>query len=176
MDLQDYLLQAIYFVLPAYAANMAPVIVGKLNLPLAKPISSKYFGSHKTFRGFYAAYFFALAALTLQSYLYSKGMLLDISLINYQNINLFFYAFLFGIGALTGDLLKSFVKQKLKRKSGSIFFPWDQLDFIFGALLFVAPFYWPPTEVILAAIIVTPILHILTNVVAYSLKLKKVWW
>ncbi len=168
----DLIISSLYFILPAYVANMCPVIFGKFKFPFGKPISENLFGSHKTYRGVYVAYFGALLMLFVQQ----KLALSKINFIDYETINLWLYAGLFGIGAIVGDLVKSYIKRRIKIKPGAPWIPFDQLDFIVGALLFLAPFYIPSWEVILVIVIVTPLLHLLTNVLGYVLKIKKVWW
>lgn len=183
----ELIISSIYFILPAYVANTGPVIFGKLKIgkygfPFGVPISSRLFGSHKTWRGFYAGYLFALIILWAQFFLQSRGIfgqIFDDSsllLLDYQNINLFLYAFLFGIGAIFGDLIKSFFKRRLGRPPGSPWFPFDQLDLVIGALFFLLPVYVLPWENIIVLIIATPLLHILANVLAYKIGIKKVWW
>ena len=172
----DTIISALYFFLPAYFANMCPVIAGKLKLPLGRPISDRFFGSHKTWRGFYAGYLGALAVLALQLFIQSRQLLGTYTLLNYQGINIFDYAFLFGIGAIIGDSLKSFFKRRLGIKPGAPWFPFDQLDFVVVALLFLWPFFALPWPHILVLLIATPILHLFVNILAYKLGLKKVWW
>lgn len=172
----ETIISAIYFFFPAYFANMCPVIAGKLKLPLGHPISERFLGSHKTWRGFYSGYLGALAILALQLFLQRQQLLSPYALLNYENINLFGYAFLFGIGAVTGDALKSFFKRRIGIKPGAPWFPFDQLDFVIVALLFLWPFFTLPWPQILILLIATPILHLLVNILAYKLGLKKVWW
>lgn len=172
----DLIIPAFYFFLPAYFANMCPVIAGKLKLPLGRPISERFLGSHKTWRGFYAGYLGALAILAIQLLLQKEQLLTPYTLLDYQNINLFGYAFLFGIGAIIGDTLKSFFKRCIGIKPGAPWFPFDQLDFVIIALLFLWPFYTIPWPHILVLLIATPVLHLLVNILAYKLGLKKVWW
>ncbi len=172
----DLILNAFYFILPAYIANMMPVFGKNLRLPGGQAISTKLLGSHKTWRGFYLGYCGALLVLYLQSLGQNLEVFQKISLLEYQELNLWLYAFFFGIGALFGDACKSFFKRRLKIKSGQPWFPFDQLDFIFGALLFLWPFYQPGWQVIVTLIILTPLLHFLTNFTAYKLGLKEVWW
>lgn len=172
----DTIISALYFFLPAYFANMCPVIAGKLKLPLGQPISNHFLGSHKTWRGFYAGYLGALTILTVQLFIQKGGYLDPYALVDYQSINLFGYAFLFGIGALIGDALKSFFKRGIGIKPGAPWFPFDQLDFVVVALLFLWPFYPLPWPQILMLLILTPILHLLVNILAYKIGLKKVWW
>lgn len=172
----DTIISAFYFFLPAYFANMCPVIAGKLKLPLGQPISNHFLGSHKTWRGFYAGYLGALVVLAAQLFMQKEGVLAAYTLLDYQNINLFGYAFLFGVGAIAGDALKSFCKRRMGIKPGAPWFPFDQLDFVVVALLFLWPFFQLSWSHILVLLIATPILHLLVNILAYKVGLKKVWW
>lgn len=175
--MMDLIITSLYFFLPAYAANMAAATFAKFNLPLSQTINIKLFGSHKTYKGFYVGYLAALLTLILQKYFYTQDIVLDFyTLLNYAEINIFLYAFLFGIGALTGDLIKSFFKRRLNKKPGSSWPPFDQIDLVLGTTLFLLPFYKVPAEVFLTVLIVTPLLNLPTNFLAYKLKLKDVWW
>ena len=174
--MKELIISSFYFILPAYVANMAPVIAGKLNLRLGTPINIDLFGSHKTWRGVIAAYLGALIAIVFQWFLQKNDIFMFYNMLDYEKINLFLYAFLFGIGAITGDLIKSYFKRKLGRRPGSSWIPFDQLDFIAGALIFLLPFFVLPWSNILTLIIITPALHFLANVVAYFFGFKKVWW
>ncbi len=156
---------------------MFPVLFAKLSLPLGFPVSEKYFGNHKTWRGFYAGYLGALFILFFQAQVQNSYAIFQFhSILNYQEINIFFYAFLFGVGAMVGDSLKSFFKRKFDKKAGEFWFPFDQLDFVAGSLVFLSPFFLPDWKVILILFIVTPVLHLLVNVLAYLIGFKKVWW
>lgn len=176
-------ISSLYLVLPAYVANMAPVIWNKISQKTANPINEKLFGSHKTWRGFFGGYIGAFIMLIIQMALAKNHIFNDYAILDYEKINLFLFAFLFGIGTPTGDLVKSFFKRKLGIKAGAPFPPFDQLDFIIGTLIFLALgqvlfgagliLPWGNLIVILIA---TPILHFATNVIGYLLKLKKVWW
>lgn len=168
----ELILSSLYLILPAYIANMCPALAQTLRLPMGTPVSEKYFGSHKTWRGFYSAYLGALLTLYLQKELGSTPY----DLLQYEIINIFLYAFLFGIGAAFGDLIKSFFKRRMGIKPGRPWIPFDQLDFVIGALLFLSPFHLSSWSNILVIIVITPILHFLTNLLAYILGLKKVWW
>lgn len=167
---------SLYFLLPAYIANMCPVFAMKLSLPGAKIINEKYFGHNKTWLGFYAAYVGALATLVIQKLLYQQDFFYNNTLLDYSRINLLLYAFLFGVGALTGDLVKSFFKRRLNIAPGQPWFPFDQLDLVIGAIVFLLPFHILSWQNILVLIVLTPLLHFLSNVIGFSLGLKKVWW
>lgn len=191
------ILSSLYFILPAYFANMCPVILKKLpSRPSAsggrpsfsrdpppagnsfgQPINAKLFGENKTYRGFYTAYIGALIMLALQKYIGNNPAELIHTLLDYEKINIFSHAFLFGIGAMTGDLVKSFFKRRLGIKEGAPFIPFDQIDFIIGALIFLFLYnYIFSMAVIITLLLMTPLLHFLANIIAYKLGLKRVWW
>ena len=157
----ETIIEALKFILPAYCANAAPVIIGggkPLDLGKNYKDGRRIFGENKTFRGFFS------------------GLIIG-SLVGIAE-NLFFgYPILFGLitslGALTGDLVKSFFKRRMGLKPGKMLPIADQLDFVLGAVLF-SFFLMPPTlEEFIFLILFTPPIHLLTNFFAYLLKLKK---
>ena len=162
------ILSAIYFILPAYVANMCPVFSAKLNFPLGTAISERWLGANKTWRGFYAGYLGALVVLYVQYLLFVKNIAQSFSLLDYGEINIFLFAFLFGVGALVGDATKSFFKRRLNKKPGSPWFPFDQIDLVVGAVLFVYPFFQLSAVYILVLLLITPLLHFLTNLINYK--------
>jgi len=153
--------EALKFILPAYCANATPVIIGggkPLDLGKNYKDGRRIFGENKTFRGFFS------------------GLIIG-SLVGVAE-NLFFgYPILFGfitsLGALTGDLVKSFFKRRMGLKPGKMLPIADQIDFVLGAVLF-SFFLMPPTlEEFIFLILLTPPIHLLTNFFAYLLKLKR---
>lgn len=170
------ILSSLYLFLPAYFANMCPVFASRLKLPFGKPISEKLFGSHKTYRGFLAGFIGALIILIIQKTIFDLGFLHSISLLDYKLLNLLPYALAMGIGALIGDVGKSFVKRRLKIAPGEAFIPFDQIDFIIASTVFLMPIYIMPLKIFIIALLITPILHLMANIVAYKLKLKEVWY
>jgi len=170
------LLKAIYFILPAYVANMFPVFARALKLPGGRVISQKWFGGHKTYRGFTAGIIGGILTVYLQLYLSNYNFFKNISLLDYSAVNLIFLGFLFGFGAMLGDLIKSFFKRRIGKQPGVPWPGFDQLDFIAGALILVSVVYLPELKIIVTILVVTPVLHLLTNVIGYWLGWKKVWW
>ena len=134
--------------LPAYFANMSAVF-GKfifskqVMTPIDFGIKIKgkpLFGKHKTIGGFLFGILMALVAGYLQFLLYPR--LKNICFIDYRALwgNL---SFLMGLGAMTGDLAKSFFKRRLNLAPGKPWFPFDSVDFVMGALIFAYPIYFP---------------------------------
>ncbi len=161
---------ALYFIFPAYCANAVPVIFGG-GRPIdagrtfidGKPI----FGSHKTVRGFFAGLIVGTLVGFVQNGvypLYQSNLLLG---------------FVLSFGALVGDLFDSFVKRRVDFPPGASFPILDQLDFVVGALLFslMVPTL-PPLNLnlILIIIVITPPIHLLTNVLAFLFGFKKTPW
>ncbi len=156
---------ALWFILPAYIANMMPALLhkffGRYNFPV--DFGRNFFdgkrilGDGKTWNGLLAG----VLAGTLMGFLQGN----------------YFAGFVLGTGALFGDLVKSFLKRRLGFARGKMWFPFDQIDFVFGAFLFYYLFF---REFILSTfvilIILTPVLHLLTNLIGFKLKLKKEPW
>ena len=75
-----------------------------------------------------------------------------------------------------GDIVKSFIKRRANIMPGERFIPWDQLDFVFGALIFsyliVKLFF---IDIILI-LIISFILHIIFNHLGYYLRINENKW
>ena len=169
------IIYAFYYILPAYVANAVPVIFGG-GYPIdagklfrdGKPV----FGSNKTVRGFFAG----LLVGTFTGFVLSRLYQLD----GFPQDFLFHYDILLGfmlsLGALTGDLLHSFIKRRLDISPGSPLPVADQLDFALGALLFSITVYPPPLHGAVIILVMTPPIHLLTNFLAYLIGAKKTPW
>ena len=175
-----FLLKCFYLMLPAYFANMAPVMVKKINL-FAFPIdfnkqinNTPVLGKNKTFRGLVFGVIFAIIVAYLQSLLYNAGFFRNISFFNYQNWLLF--GFLMGSGALMGDLVKSFLKRRLGIKPGAKFVPFDQTDFVVGALIFIMPIFDLALKIFVTSLVLSFVLHIITNHLAFYMKIRNEKW
>lgn len=165
------ILQSLWFFLPIGAANMTPVISKNILKFWAVPVSEKWLGSHKTWRGFILGILAGELVYLIQWY----GNWEALSLFNYQDYP-WWAGFLLGFGALFGDAVKSFIKRRLGKKPGAIWFPWDQIDYtVMGLLLgtIIFPIGWETWAVV---IILGLGLHIFTNNIAFWLKLKDTRW
>ncbi len=164
MDTALLIVEALKFIFPAYCANAVPVIAGGgqpmdfgKNFFDGKPV----FGKNKTFRGF----FFGFAV----------GVMVGLA-----EWVVFDYPFLFSVlsplGALCGDLAGAFLKRRLGIAPGDLLPVVDQVDFVVGAILFSLPLAMISWELAVAVLIITPPIHLLTNFVAYKLRMKKNPW
>jgi CDP-2,3-bis-(O-geranylgeranyl)-sn-glycerol synthase len=79
-------------------------------------------------------------------------------------------------GALFGDVAGSFIKRRYGIPTGKKTIPLDQLDFLIFSLIFAGFFVSIETSIILVLLVLTPPIHLLTNFIGYSIKLKKKPW
>ena len=173
-------LKCFYLMLPAYFANMAPVIVKKINL-FAFPIDfnrtmndKPVLGKNKTFRGLVFGIIFAVIIAYLQFLAYNELFFKNISFVDYKNWMLF--GFLMGFGALTGDSVKSFFKRRIGISPGEKFIPFDQTDFVVGALLFIPPLFPLTLKIFVSSLILSFLLHIIVNHAAFYLRIRNEKW
>ena len=167
--------------LPAYAANMAPVIFKDRFKRFAVPIDNgamfrgkPLFGSHKTVRGLIIGILVAVIIAGLQFLLYKSPFFQKLSFTDYAKWALF--GFLMGSGALIGDLFKSFIKRRVGIRPGARFIPFDQIDFVIGALLFSLLAVGITWAIALTCIALSFVLHIGTNHLAFWLKIRNEKW
>ncbi len=166
---------ALWAMLPAYVPNNAAVVVGG-----GRPIDGghtvggrRLLGDGKTWQGTVGG--------TLSGIL--TGVLLNLLAVVLPIDGLvptFPLLALLGLagGAMGGDIGASLVKRRLNRERGSPVPGLDQLDFVVGALIctpILAPGWFFDTFsplVILIVLVITPLLHLGLNVVAFHLGLK----
>ncbi|OVE74717.1 hypothetical protein BVX95_01430 [archaeon D22] len=154
------ILSILYLLVPAYFANMIPVIAKKidfLNYPLdfGKKINGKrILGTNKTFRGLFFGTLAGGLVFYIQKIAHIEGFR-AFSYIEYTEFGVWF-GFLIGFVTIVGDALESFVKRQLDKKPGKPWVPWDQLDFVianFIVLSFIIDFSL--VSIILTSIVVT---------------------
>jgi CDP-2,3-bis-(O-geranylgeranyl)-sn-glycerol synthase len=186
MNITTIAISAFYLLLPAYFANMAPVVFNKRNWLefLNRPIDGgrhlngrPILGPNKTWRGLVSGIILAMVVASIQGCLYEHYGFNLISLFDYsQPLTLLIFGFLAGFGAIFGDAAKSFFKRGIGIKSGKSWPVFDQLDFVIGFLVFTCLIVKPSLEIILACLVISIILHPLINILAYLLRIKKVWY
>lgn len=183
------LLQSFYLLLPAYFANMAPVIFRKvnfLNLPVdfgytlrikkskKKNDRDRIFGNHKTWRGLFFAIVAGIFVAYLQYLLQDTRSLSVIALFPYNNWLLI--GFLIGFGAIFGDLAESFVKRRLNIAEGKPLYFFDQIDYVAGSYLFLAFYYVVSIEIIVASVVLSFGLTVIVNHLSYFLRIRNEKW
>jgi len=172
------IIQALWFFVPAYLANMMPVFVQKLPF-LNKPVDfgrtlagKRILGGHKTWRGLFFGTLAGFLVFELQRFLFSKGIMTGFALIDYSTAPLFLGA-LIGFGALVGDIVKSFFKRRVGVRPGGRWMPFDQIDFIAAALLVSLAWSKITLNNSLVVLLVVFCGAILFQYLGYWLKLKK---
>ncbi len=168
----DKIFFAVWFFLPVGIANCTPIIAAKI--PILKqwsyPVDSyqtfrgkRILGDHKTIRGLIVGILAAIATAIIQQYLYKV-----------TTINPIVFGTACAIGALGGDMTKSFLKRQFGIASGQRWFPFDQLDYIIGGILATSFFIQLSFSQYALIAIVWFALHIIFSKIGYLLKLKSV--
>ena len=185
MNFLFFLLSCLYFFLPAYFANMTPPLVKRANLfnflDIEVDFGKKFlgqpiFGKHKSWRGVILGILAGFLAAIIQGRLYQFPAVQKISLLDYEQINIFLFAFLISAGAVFGDLLFAFIKRRLKMEPGARFLPFDQTNYVIGAAIFLTPIFQIGIIIWLTLFILTFLLHIIFNRIGYYLKLHFAKW
>lgn len=170
------LLKAVWFILPAYVANSVAIDVSvvpflkRFNTPVDFGRSwwgKRILGDGKTWRGLIAGVISGTSVGFLQS-IFRPDSILPI-----MSVKL---AFLLSLGALLGDMGASFLKRRSGFERGEVIPFLDQLDYIVGAFFFAWIIIPVDFNMFIVVAIVTLPLHVISNIVAWALKIKKVPW
>jgi CDP-2,3-bis-(O-geranylgeranyl)-sn-glycerol synthase len=173
----NIIIQAIWLMIPAYIANpMAVVLGGGKPIDLGKNWidGRRILGDGKTIRGLIGGTLCGILAGIIQIMISKEFEIFTVPTL-IAVITLSF-------GALFGDIVKSFFKRRLGYIRGAQLPLIDQLDFVIGAW-FLTYIFEPKwfiqnfnIEQIVTILILTPVLHRLTNIIGYRFKLKKEPW
>lgn len=196
--------QVLWLFVPAYVANMAPVFAMNLfprwNAPLDGGRTARdgrrLLGASKTWRGVVAGVVVAGGLAVLQARLGLGG--LDVTDFAYAAAGIAGPLVLggcLGLGAVAGDAVKSYFKRRTGREGGAPWVPFDQLDFVVGALILASlgaaalqatgaaadNWWWEEFggarwPALVLVVVLTPGLHLLVNWIGFKLRLKKVPW
>ena len=180
------ILGAVYFMLPAYVANLSGLAFGG-----GTPVDGgkeykdgrRLIGNGVTWKGFING---TILGTIVGGILGIIGSFYgDLNVLTSGVIALPVYGsiiggltlgFLMAFGALLGDLVGSFTKRRMGLQSGEPAPIMDQLDFVAGALilsLLVVKISW---EFFIIIAVLTLILHLGSNMIAYLLGIKDVWY
>jgi len=183
MSIEIRLLQALWFILPAYVANSVPVQISKVKVlerygrPIdgdRKWLGTRILGNGKTWRGLFSGIFMGTFIGLIQ-------VLIQQDVTGFFGVSLpqmsIELAFMLSAGALMGDMAASFAKRRVRLRPGDPAPLLDQLDFVFGAFFFA----WLLTGTIdydrfFVIVVITPVIHLFANFIAWIWKLKRVPW
>jgi CDP-2,3-bis-(O-geranylgeranyl)-sn-glycerol synthase len=181
MDAVATVATALWAMLPAYVPNNAAVLFGG-----GRPIDGgrtmggrRLLGDGKSWRGTAAGWLAGVGVALLLGVL--RAPVSDALGVGLPDIPLA-AAVALPLGAMLGDIGASFLKRRTGRERGAPFPGLDQLDFVVGALLLgvvAAPAWFLDTftlPVLAVVLVATPVLHVITNAIAYVLGLKSEPW
>lgn len=177
----ELILKTIWLLLPAYTPNNFAVLLGggtPMDFGRKFLDGKRILGDGKTWRGFFGGIFGGIFVAHVQLVI---ERLTGINLYSSLPYNSFLsLVILLSFGAMLGDTVGSFIKRRFGVERGKSFPILDQLTFLIVAYLvasrvdaFYELFTW---DVIITGIIITPLLHLGVNVIAYKLGFKDVWW
>lgn len=157
---------------PPIATRLIPKT---LNIPVdleKKFRGQRILGDNKTLRGLLIGILFGEIVFLIQQNLFQETFFKTLSVIPYSHLP-WFFGFLFGIGALGGDMLKSFLKRQLGIPPGHTWIPFDQVDWIVGLLVVLLIFVRLPISIILFGLCLGIVLHIAVKFTGFLLGLDK---
>ena len=187
------LIQAFWIVIPIYVANASAVIVGggiPIDFGKKGKDGRRILGDGKTWRGLFAGTFLGMTAgfslVVAASYISTS----EYSFLGVTNFGGFpvMFPLLFSLcfGALLGDVIESYFKRRVGIDRGKNWIPFDQLDFLVGALFFSfviseflfllqvtdRPWFFQNLTIwhIVVLLVVTPFIHILANLLFRKLR------
>lgn len=165
-------LNIIWLLIPAAVANAMPVIAARYKwLPtFNKPIdahmhwrSQRLLGDHKTVRGFIIGIIFGSTVAIIQH-----------QIVPFQiSISPLLFGAVTSFCALGGDAMKSLLKRQLAIMPGHSWRPWDQIDYVVGALLGVYAFTSITLFQIVFAVLFFGLLSFCTSAIGYKVRVKK---
>ncbi len=174
--------------LPAYIPNPLAAVFGG-----GKPIDGgrtmadgrRILGDGKTYRGLLAGIVCGMLVGLLQMKLISSGFTvfgMTLPAFGMSTTGSVIVILALSCGSLFGDMFMSFFKRRLGLKRGAPLPVIDQLDFVLGAWLFtylISPEWFIATfsfRIVVTVLVVTPILHLVTNIIGYFIGVKKEPW
>jgi CDP-2,3-bis-(O-geranylgeranyl)-sn-glycerol synthase len=175
---------ALWFLLPAALANVAPIISNVVpglknwNTPIdgGRQFRGKeLLGSHKTWRGIVVGMVTSTIVLWLQKYAVNHFDWLESITrgVDYDSLPTLLLGPLFGLGALGGDAVESFFKRQKGIKSGHTWVPFDQLDYIVGGIVVSLPFvrlwFWEYAYIV----VIWFAAHLIASYIGWLLGLKE---
>ncbi|NVM55083.1 MAG: CDP-2,3-bis-(O-geranylgeranyl)-sn-glycerol synthase [Candidatus Helarchaeota archaeon] len=190
---------SIIFIAPAYATNASMVIFGRNGTPIDGGRNfidgKRIFGNGKTWQGFgggvVVGTIIGIVLVLISMFLFWPFVQTQIAkyptmvLADPIYLEAFFNppfllgllrVFLTSLGTPLGDLIGSFIKRRLNLERGAPAPIIDQLDFLLGAIFLtyiVFPLRW---MYIIFALLVTLLLHVLANTLAFKVGYSKEPW
>ncbi len=169
--------------MPAALSNTTPVIAAQI--PVLKNLTApmdfglsfrgkRILGANKTIRGLLIGVATSILVAALQRYVFQNSPFIqgNMTITGYGNINILLFGIMSGLGGILGDAGKSFFKRQKGIAPGTSWFPFDQIDYVIGGLIFVYPLVRPSFIHIVMIIAIYSLLHPPTTYIGFYLKLK----
>lgn len=175
------LVEVTWILLPIYAANgLTPVIARFVK---THPIDggrmlgkNRLLGDGKSWEGFLFGTFMGIVIATVEMLAFPY-LPWDLSPVSLNIIAMTpLVGFLLGFGAMAGDVVASFFKRRMGRPRGSPVPLLDQLDFLAGALIMLSLVVVVEWDWVILGTIITLVFHVLANLIAYKIGVKKTPW
>jgi len=166
-SIAQIILDAIWFVLPAYVANGGAMLTGggpALDGGRFFLDGRRILGDGVTVRGTVGGIVAGAVTGGVQGLIGSdpeNGLVLGL---------------LMGAGAMIGDSAGSFLKRRLGLARGRPAPGLDQLGFLIAAIALASLLVSVPTMWFIVLIVLTPTIHLFTNFLAYRIGIKEVWY
>ena len=193
----EIIIQALWLVLPAYIANASALLVGggaPIDFGKNWKDGRRILGDGKTWRGLITGAFVGMTGGFGLSVVAKYAALSDFAFLGINDFTGFplMIPIIASIcfGALIGDIVESFFKRRIGRTRGQDWIPFDQLDFILGALFFSFAtssvlqiigltnnnWFFDSFSIwhILVLVVITPFFHLFANFVNKNLISKRV--
>ena len=185
-----FIFLCLWYLLPAALGNHTASCGNRIWLPatfknglakLARPVDfgiqwhdREIFGKNKTWRGLLVGIVVGILTAGIQAFLFFRSDFFRANtLVDYGKVDFILLGALMGGGALIGDLVKSFIKRRLNQPPGKPWFPWDQLDWIAGAMLFSSIVYVPPVLVAVVTALLYVGVHLCSDRIVCRMGIKK---
>ncbi len=173
---EGFIAKLLLYIAPMYFSNSCAMVFGggRTRLDLGKNFSDgkPIFGEGKTLRGFVAG----VTAGTTAAFMIAVAFPAQITMLAPDSWTYVSMGFLLSLGAIVGDLVKSFFKRRAGIAQGKDVLPVDQLDFVAGGIIFGLAYYAPSALEIAVIAAMTVVVHRAANFAAFKLRLKKVPW
>jgi CDP-2,3-bis-(O-geranylgeranyl)-sn-glycerol synthase len=171
VELLETAITVALYLAPLYITNASALLFGgKRQLDFGKKISGKpIFGKGKSIEGTLAGFAAGMAAVLALDFFFG-------AFTRALHPDFILFGALLCAGGIAGDIIASFFKRRAGIERGKPVFLLDQLDFIAGGLAFTAWMRIPSIEEAVIIVVLTLVMHRLSNYAAFKCKIKSVPW
>ena len=175
------LVEVVWILLPVYAANGLTPIMGRYvkthPIDMGRMLGKgRLLGDGKSWEGLFFGTLMGILVAVVEMlafpYLPWGMSLVALNIIAMTPL----VGFLLGFGAMMGDVVASFFKRRMNRPRGSPVLFLDQLDFLAGAFVMLSLAVTLEVGWIILGTILTLVFHVVANIIAYKIGVKRNPW